>query len=212
VKQQKAAGATAVSFVLKGTALKDPIIAFDSDEGTNKPLLTTAPPLPTTTTLGAAADAYVHDSAANINVNFGSSTQLLVKNRGAGFNRESYLRFDLTSLSSINTAELRLFGRLQSPDNPSVPFGVYGSSNLSWGESTITWNNRPSTTTGVLASATVTGTMSKWYELDLTTYLKQQKAAGATAVTLVLKGTTLSDSIIQFDSDEGANKPQLVVT
>jgi hypothetical protein len=89
---------------------------------------------------------------------------------------------------------------------------VYGSSNLSWGESSITWNNRPSTTTGVLASATVTGTTSKWCELDLTSYLKQQKAGGASAVTLILKGTTVSDSIIQFDSDEGANKPQLVLT
>jgi glucose/arabinose dehydrogenase len=214
VKQQKAAGATAVSFVLKGTALKDPIIAFDSDEGANKPLLTIAPPSapPTSTTLHAGADSYVHDSAANINANFGSSTQLLVKNRGAGFNRESDLRFDLGAVSTINSAKLRLFGRLQSLETPSVTFGVYGSSNLSWGESTVTWNNRPGTNTGVLASATVTGTTSKWYEIDLTSYLKQQKYAGASAVTLVLRGTTVADSIIQFDSDEGANKPGLIVT
>jgi len=106
----------------------------------------------------------VYDSAAGINTNFGSATQLLVKNRGTGFNRESDLRFDLTTLSTINTAKLRLFGRLQSLEQPSVTFGVYGSSNLSWGESTVTWNNRPAATTGLLASASVVGTTAAWYE------------------------------------------------
>jgi len=65
------------------------------------------------TALRAVADAYVYDSAASINTNFGSATELLVKSRGTGFNRESDLRFDLSSVSTIGSAKLRLFGRLQ---------------------------------------------------------------------------------------------------
>jgi hypothetical protein len=97
---------------------------------------------------------------------------------------------------------------------PSVGFNVYAASpTKTWNESTLTWNNRPTAASStVIAKATVSGTTGKWYELDLTTFLKQQLAAGATSVTLVLKAAGASNGPIVFDSDEGANRPELVIS
>jgi hypothetical protein len=85
------------------------------------------------------------------------------------------------------------------------------SSNTTWSESTITYNTRLSPTGVVHGTGTVSGTTGTWYEVDLTGFLQQQKAAGATAVTFVLRAASPSNSTILFDSDEGVSQPELVV-
>jgi hypothetical protein len=126
--------------------------------------------------------------------------------------RESYLRFDLSGIGAIGSARLRVYGRLNDTANPSVVVGVYGSSNTSWTEGTITWNTRPARSSTALAQQTVTGTTSRWYEWDVTAHLKALKTAGATAVTLVLANPTATTSRADFQSDEAAgNRPELVI-
>jgi len=61
-------------------------------------------------------------------------------------------------------------------------------------------------------SFTVSGTTQKWYEIDLTTFLKAEKAAGHNTVTLVLRGQTPAATPVQFASDETANGPQLQIS
>ena len=149
------------------------------------------------------------------NSNFGSNGQLFAKeSTDADSTRRIYLKFDLSSLSTIGTAKLRLFGRLDdSVAGRSTTVGVYGATSTSWTESGLTWNNKPSFGSTALATASVTSATAKWYEWDLTSYLRQQKAAGKTSVTLVLKTTTLSREKATFNSDEATtNRPQLVVT
>jgi hypothetical protein len=162
--------------------------------------------------LRATDDGYARDGSY-ANTNFGSATQLQLKQDAAGYARESFLRFDLTSLAAITSAKLRLFGRMDNGVTPSVGFNVYAASpTKAWNESTLTWNNRPTAASStMIAKATVSGTTGKWYELDLTAFLKQQLAAGATSVTLVLKAAGPSNGPIVFDSDEGANRPELVI-
>ena len=64
-----------------------------------------------------------------------------------------------------------------------------------------------------LASTRVTAGAAQWYEWDLTDYLRQQKAAGKTSVTLVIKNLTLTSTSAGFHSRKASsNKPQLVVT
>ena len=59
----------------------------------------------------------------------------------------------------------------------------------------------------------MTGTTGAWYEFDVTSYLRQQQAAGATAVSFMLAGRRSSQGYASFNSDEAAaNGPQLVVT
>ena len=67
------------------------------------------------TTLNATADSYVQDGSA-AGTNFGSATNLVVKNGPTGFNRYSYLKFDLSNVSTINTVQLQLYGNLSSAE------------------------------------------------------------------------------------------------
>ncbi|HZN66578.1 MAG TPA: DNRLRE domain-containing protein, partial [Tepidisphaeraceae bacterium] len=167
-----------------------------------------------TRTLSPLADASVRSGVWG-NTNFGSGAQLYAKeSTDADSTRRIYLKFDLSSLATIGTAKLRLFGRLDDAiAGRGTTVGVFGATNTSWTESGLTWNNSPSFGTTALATASVTSAAAKWYEWDLTSYLRQQKAAGRTSVTLVLKTTTLSKEKATFNSDEAAtNRPQLVVT
>ena len=167
----------------------------------------------TTRTLGAVADGYVWNGSMATR-NFGSAGQLVVKSTGGELVRHSYLKFDLRTLGNVGTAKLRLFGRFDTASSSDgVTTGVFAASNTSWTESGLTWNNRPSIGSTPLATKRVTGGAARWHEWDLTSYLRQQKAAGKTFVTLVLRNTVNTKPTTIFNSDEAAsNKPQLVVT
>jgi endoglucanase len=169
------------------------------------------PPPVFTTARRAEADAYGRDGTYAA-TNFGSAAQLQLKQQSVGWNRESFLRFSLNAITDISSAKLRLFGKLDNTNSPSVGFSVFASGNTTWNEATVNWNTRPTATGNALATATVTGTTGKWYELDLTSFIQQQKAAGAEFVTLILKANVSSNSTILFDSDEAANRPELVLT
>ena len=162
--------------------------------------------------LGAAADAYVRDGTY-ADTNFGGAADLQVKSVAtAGWNRHTYLRFDLTKFGGgVTSAKLRLHARLDNTASASVPVSVF-SGPEGWTESGITWNNKPASGTTLLKSFTVAGTTAKYYEVDLTSYFQQKKSAGATAATVVLKAGAASDSTVVLGSDEAAaNRPQLVV-
>jgi hypothetical protein len=135
------------------------------------------------------------------------------RGNSAGVNREGFLKIDLTGVASIASARLRLFGRLVTADSHNIPVGVFSSSDTSWGESTLTWNRRPATGSTARATTTVTDDVDRWYEWDVSAYLRSQRAAGKTLVTLVLKTTTTSLPQALFYSDEAvSNRPQLVIT
>ena len=172
-------------------------------------------PVGSTRRLSASADAYARDTNF-ANTNFGRAGTLEVKrvtSTTASVNREAFLRFDLSSVSTIGTARLRLFGRLLTNDSRNIRTGVFSSANTTWTETGLTWNNRPTTGSTPLATVTVTDATARWYEWDLTSYLKAQKAAGKNVVTLVLKNLDVSAPQTTFNSREaGSNRPELVIT
>ena len=155
----------------------------------------------------------MHDGSA-ASQNFGQSTRLEVKNSATtGFRRQTFIRFDLTGVGAITSAKLRLFGNLLSTDASSLPVGVFPVASTTWTENGITFNNAPPAGGSPLDTEVVTGTTGTWYEFDVTNYLQQQKAAGATAVSFELKATVTSEGFAGFNSDEAAtNRPALVIT
>lgn len=170
-------------------------------------------------TLTPVADAYVRDGTAT--TNFGNDTTLLAKLDGGGYTRWSYLKFDISGLpGSVTSGKLRLTVNT-SPTN-ATPVAVYSSANINWIEGNggtdnnptgeLVWNNKPATGGSALATMTVPagaaiGTVIEW---DITTYIQQQKTAGAGAVTLVLQGTTSgSPYFAGFGSRETATAPEL---
>lgn len=164
-------------------------------------------------TLRDVADAYVRDGAS-ANSNFGGATDLQVKNNTGGTTRQSFLKFDLSGINpaSIGTVTLKLFGLLNNSNQKNVVTSVFGSDNTNWSETAITFNNKPAINTGVLASATIADATPRWYTLDVTAYVKAQKAAGHNVITLVLKNGATSDPFAAFSSREaGETGPQLTV-
>jgi GH25 family lysozyme M1 (1,4-beta-N-acetylmuramidase) len=165
-----------------------------------------------TLTLGTSTAAYVRGGSFG-NTNFGSTSDLLVK-QGASQDvmRESYIKFDLSSAATISSAKLRLFGRLNDTATPSLGVRVYSVSNTSWAENLLTYNNRPLVGLAQRTSFNVAGTTNKTYDVDLTSFLKSEKALGHNIVTLVLRGSAVTSTYATFGSDETANGPKLIVT
>jgi uncharacterized delta-60 repeat protein len=164
-------------------------------------------------TINPTADTYIQDGAS-ADTNFGTSTQLLVKKSGTtGQNRETYLKFDLSSMSSFNTVKLNLFGALNNSDQPSLVTQVFSIADNSWAETGITWNKRRTPGASPLASATITGTTPMLYSFDVTAYIKAQLSAGNKTVSFVLINAASTSPAAIFNSREaGSNKPTLVVT
>jgi hypothetical protein len=161
------------------------------------------------TVLGPIADAYVRDGAS-AGTNFGTATILAVKNSSTGFNRRAFLKFDLSGVSSVSSAKLRLFGNFGGASGSTIPVLVHSVTNTSWSETGITWNNQPGIG-GPLASVSV-GTGAQYWEWDVTAYIKSQTSAGNSLVTLEVQTDTNNSAVTTFNSREAAaNPPQLVI-
>jgi hypothetical protein len=161
-------------------------------------------------TITTDTSAFVLDGG-HASSNFGLFPELEVKKSTVGYNRESYLKFDISTIGTLNSAKLLLFGRLASSENPSINLLVNDASS-NWNENTITWNNRPPAQQ-FIASFTVTGTNAKWYEIDMTNYLKAAKAAGKTTVTFVIRSAQTTTAVCNFNSDDNYScQPHLAIT
>jgi glucose/arabinose dehydrogenase len=214
VKQQKSLGATAVGFAIKAAASNSTVVLNSDEAGSNQPQLvvvTGGAIVPGPSSLRATADGYVRDGSY-ASTNFGSATELQVKsNATAGYSRETYLKFDLSTLSTIGSAKLRLYGHLT--ESASLQTAVYGASDTSWSEGGLTWNTKPAVGTTAAAIVTISSTSDQWYEWDVTSLLQAEKAAGHTLVTLVLKNLQKTNATLAFASDEASsNRPELLIT
>jgi hypothetical protein len=167
------------------------------------------------TGLPPTADAYVRDGSS-APANFGTATTLQTQSSAtAGNNRETYLKFDLTTVSSISSAKVRLFGALSDTTSSNVPAAIFSVASTTWVESgsgSVTWNTKPVSGATGLASSTITDNVSRWYEWDVTAYLQAEKTAGRSIVSLVIKNSAQSSAFASFNSREAAtNQPQLVL-
>jgi hypothetical protein len=180
------------------------------------------PPAPNQpTAFTPVADAYAQGADAFRNTNYGASTEMQVKrtlNPGSGRGRRAFLKFDLSSVTgAITSAKLRVFARLTDAALQPTPMIAQGVADTAWSEATITWNNQPGVVSpAALASITVAGAAGQWYEIDLTNYVNQERAAGRNVVSLRLinmERTGINGaSYTSINSKEAsANQPQLVV-
>jgi phosphatidylserine/phosphatidylglycerophosphate/cardiolipin synthase-like enzyme len=157
------------------------------------------------------ADTYVR-GGQYASTNYGTATELITKfNADSQYNRQSYLKLDISEVQPNSTVRLRLFGHLSDTRAASVQTGIYPLSSSSWSETAVAWNT--GLTTGALwTTLTVSGTTAQWYEIDITGPVQAQRAAGQTVVAIALKCTVDTLPFITFGSRESGNKPQLVIT
>lgn len=164
----------------------------------------------TTTTLSPVADAFVRNGSYAA-INYGSDTSLFIKTSTvSGFTKNTYLKFSLGSLTNVTSAKLRLYGKNVDNTN-SYKTTVYGVDIDTWTETGITFNNAPSASTSALDTFTV-NSVAKYYEVDVTTYVKAQ-LSGDKTVSLFLKDPFTKNTNFVFNSKENnTNNPQLVIT
>src|SRR4051812_8170130 len=160
-------------------------------------------------TFAPTADAYVRDGS-NAAKNFGKATTMQVgTSTKAGNNYDSYITFNLASAPAFAQARLRLFAGLSA--SGSVTATVYGVPIVSWSESKITWNNKPSP--GVVAGAgTVKSKTAAWLDVDVTSYLLSERGQGRGGVSFALHTAATTTPILKANTkDASTNRPQLVL-
>ena len=143
----------------------------------------------------AAAKAHFPDS------NYGGDTILQVSNQ-SGYEKQVFLQFSVSGIptgGTIVSAQLKLRSQTTGSGRAITAHSV-GST--SWGENTITWNNKPSLGAALSTQSNHTnGVDSTW---DVTAAI-----TGNGNFTIGLDGTYSGDTT--FSSREGANDPVLVV-
>lgn len=166
-------------------------------------------------TVSVVADAYVRGGTyATTTYGTIDATQLQTKTEvNTEFIRQAYLRFDISDIKDVLVAKLRLFGKRNSTESSNIKVGVYGISNTTWNENTITWINKPSADEveldQVIVDALPTG--GQYYEWDVSEWVKSAKENGGAAVSFRISNFENTISYVQFNSKEASsNKPQLV--
>lgn len=164
-----------------------------SGEGFNStPTVITIVPTYTNTPV---ADSYVDNNSANSN--FGTLTNLLVKNSSGAPVRNSYLLFDVHSLTNLRSATVTLTAN--RVDGPGTMY--YESAPTNWTETGITWNNQPAGTGLFLKTNTVsaTGVASV---IDVTSAAASQATNGGLLSIRVTQQANNGNALIQFCSRE----------
>lgn len=158
-------------------------------------------------------DAFVGDGAYE-RKNFGDEEELVVLSGDNGLNRKSFLLFDYSyKYTNQEVSEVRI--RLHVKETGTEPIRtikVYGMSNESWDEDDITWKNQPKNGT-YITSFDVSNVADKWYEIDVTSYMKNHLWDKKATFMLVNDSDAGYESLVRFHSKEVRDRgPRMVVT
>lgn len=152
-------------------------------------------------TLTATHDSFVK-GGVNSSTNYGSDSNLEIKQGSLpDYYRKTYVKFDLTGITTADSAVVRLY----TNSSNTAPITVYQTSS-SWDESTITWSNAPSQGTSI--TTTTIGTSNQYYQWDVTDYVQSNLGS---SISFVFYDASASNSIIEFSSKEGSSGPQLAI-
>ncbi|WP_221393799.1 malectin domain-containing carbohydrate-binding protein [Dyadobacter sp. NIV53] len=159
--------------------------------------------------LSPIADATVRNTPYS-STNFGSAANLEIKSGGLpSYQRNVYFKFPLTDIGQVSTAKLRFYG-LNSQNNSSVNVAAYGVNNDVWSETGINWDTAPASSGAILGSVLVDNN-AKYYEINVTTFIKAQ-ASGDKTASIFLTNPTNQNSQVTLNSRENtASQPQLIV-
>jgi hypothetical protein len=162
---------------------------------------------PQVVNLAPIADTYAYDGAAFLDTSYGTENKLVIKKAGSGFNRESYLRFDVPAASNGLLLGASLNLTCTTTTTPGVN-AVAKVDDNSWGETTLTWNNKPAA-----------GSLLDSWTPALSTTSRANVTSAVPAIGLVsfkvYAITETSNGIVYYGSKENtttANIPQLSLT
>jgi len=190
-------------------ALDDMIVALGSDITlVEENRVDGSPPNPDATQVTSTADTFVRDGASSAD-NYSTWGLMITKTSPAeGYNRDSFLQFDLGSLSgSVEQATLHLYTQVKTDDDiSSTNLSVSEVTDDSWNGSELTWDTKPEIGSEI-GTMTVSDT-KQFHAVDVTEFVNSQVSGDGTA-SFALQ----SDPRCEIDSPDagGQNAPQLSI-
>ncbi|TAL05679.1 MAG: DNRLRE domain-containing protein, partial [Verrucomicrobia bacterium] len=142
------------------------------------------------------ADSYV-ESGGNAGVNFGTSTNMLVKNNVTLATRNAYLLFDVHALTNVRSATVTLVPN--RVDDTTVKM-YYELASTNWTENGITWNNQPGGLGVFLTTNTVA--VGAPVVLDVANAAASAATNGGLLSLRITQPTNSLNGLIQFCSKE----------
>ncbi|MEK0312261.1 CBM96 family carbohydrate-binding protein [Cohnella sp. 56] len=160
--------------------------------------------------LSPTDDAYVN-AGAKADLNFGSEPTMIVKKNNAELTRETLMKFDLDSaMEDMGSAVLYVYATLTDSAGTDIVNHLYSTDTEQWSEQEVTWNTRPGVR-DYLQAFTANRT-PQWYALDVTAYVKGQRAANKAASFLIRQEVEAGLNVGINSKENAANKPYLRIT
>ncbi|WP_169853159.1 DUF7594 domain-containing protein [Anaerohalosphaera lusitana] len=185
-----------VTFLLVKEMSSYPLEVCSKENGSGAATLSSSPVLP--------ADAYVRDGSS-ADTNYGSETFLRVKSDNTGYNRQAYLRFDYSDVTTDNvqSATLKLTP-VSVVSGVTLRIRLVDDSLDGWQEDAITWNNQPTSSGSDVQLSSNNLTVAQQYSIDVTSLVNQAMNANGVATFHIDSLTAGSSYMIDFASKEDA--------
>lgn len=154
------------------------------------------------------ADAFIEETSPGTNY---GSFQSLYAGIDSGGEARSWLKFNINSLpfwALVRNATLNLYKYLDGELDQN--YTLYNTTNASWSESTITWNNRPTPTTEC-SNVNITGSGTMWISWNVTDLVDDLVTANNNLSIELRQNTSLGATAMFFRSKESTsnNHPYL---
>ncbi len=134
------------------------------------------------------------------NSNFGSAATVNCKTSSPRFNRFGMLKFNSTLYEdNIVSATLNFYASTNTANSFTQNIRALGNN---WSENSVTENNRP-TPRQVVAPVTFDSQEGRWYSIDVTDWVQEQKDNGWTRVSFAFEDTDRSTFLSRITSKEG---------
>lgn len=136
-----------------------------------------------------SGDTFVHDGAANENVNHGTEADILIKKNPVGYNREGFIKLPLSGMSNlkdptkeeVGKVELSLFTTYTNASADQVYWILNPVEDTTWDEKTITFVTKPVNSDEIIAQhkghIRGAGVQDRIY-FDITEYAKSELIKG----------------------------------
>ena len=157
-----------------------------------------APSTPTVTPmeLSVSADSYVRGGSFAAQ-NYGTMDHFRVKySTTSKFVREGYMKFDISNLEVANQVNLVL---PVASNSGAGTVELYAVSNNSWSETSLTWSNKPATSSRLATFNITAADAGQEIAIDVTDYVMAQSGND---VSFCLKASAGSGSVMRIESKE----------
>lgn len=180
---------------------------------TNGPSITlTTPATPEGTILLPATDDAFVRGGTNAGNNYNSANIIEVKSDpNDSYTRQGFIKFDLSSITApIASATLSMNAAVTDANRTTGTLKLHPATGT-WSESSVTWNSKPAIDTNTLLSSISLDSEFKWYDIDVTNYVKGQISSSNNVANFGLLQQDDIGIVLSVHTHELAQQPKLTI-